>query len=269
MRIVFKNERGTIRFGQEYTFRITDIDGLGLVARTRNMTNFSGVDGQYCLGEYTGARVITISGDFIDEGNFWEKKAIRIFHADGVLSIGSRAINVVCSEFEVTKKGGGYKKFVLQFVADYPYFQDGVQKKAAVLSVNKLIKTKFRFPLIMSKRDCKTVIYNYGDTICEPIIEITAVGESAGGVITIRNLSCGKKICIEYTMQKGEKITADIEKRTLVSSINGSVLYALTDDSFLSDFMMDIGENEIAVTNESGGEIAVNCRYRNRYAEAV
>lgn len=269
MRIEFKNNIGEIKFGREYVFAVTEIDGLGLVPRTRNMTNFSGVDGQYCLGEYTGARTITINGDFIDENNFWEKKAIRIFHSDGILTVNNKMINTVCSHFEITRKGGGYKTFILQLTADYPYFQDSVSNHISISEVTRLIKTQFAFPLVMSRRDCRSYVYNYGDTICEPIVKITAVNDTVGGTVTIENSTSGKSIAVNYKMNKGEILTVDIEKRTVTSSINGNVLYALSDDSFLSDFVMNTGKNEITVRNASGGEIVVELSFKNRYAEAV
>lgn len=265
MRIEFENELGRIEFGRDKTFKITESDGLGFLARTRSMTGLAGSDGQYCLGEYTGARTITFGGDFCENGNFHEKRIIKILNKYGTLKIGRKKIGVLCSDFTISKKGGGYKSYVLQFTADYPYFSDINAENVIVYNVTRLIGSPFELPCVFSRRSNEQNVSNSGDVKCEPILKITAITENNGGNITIENVTVGKRIILNYTMQCGECVTVDTEKRTIVSDINGSILYALSNDSFLSDFYLDVGKNIIKVTNASGGEINVKCSYRQCY----
>lgn len=268
MRLIYESERGSIVLGKDADMRITEADGLGFLPKTRNMSGRAGVDGQYCMGEYVGARTITVSGDFLDSDDFIEKRAVRVLGADGTLIVGSRCIGAVCTLFEVSKKGAGYKSFILQLSADYPYFKDKTPKINVITETTRLLKTQFVLPKVFSTRYSRREVYNGGDTVCEPILELTALANGEGSVVFEIEPS-GKRIVLDYAMKRGEKVVADIENRAVTSDINGSILNALTADSYLSDFVLERGSNVISVTNGIGTELTVICRHKNQYADAI
>lgn len=272
MKIRFENDLGKIGFGKGELFEIIEAEGLGFLAKTRNITGFSGFDGQYCLGESLGARVITIKGDTkADERTI--RKIIRILGESGSVEVytnsGKRCIDAVCTNLEFCAKGRVYKEFIVQFTADYPFFTDKNYRTVNLFKRTKLIKSPFELPMVLSVRDSTAEIYNGGDIKTEPIFEITASSESAAtdGAVVIENTVTGASLTILHNMTENERVTVSIPERTVVSDVYGDIASSLSNDSFLSDLTLERGENTIKVTNESGAQICAVCRYKNRYGE--
>lgn len=272
MKIRYENSLGKIGFGKGEMFEVIETDGLGFLAKTRNITGFAGLDGQYCLGESLGARVITIKGDTkSDEKTL--RKVIRILGEDGQLKVytdtGKRCIDVVCTSFELNARGRVYKELVVQFTADYPFFTDENWRTVNLFRRTKLIKSPFELPMIFSRRNSESEIYNVGDTKTEPILEITAAaGTSAeNGAVVIENTDSGAVLTILHNMSKNECVTVNIPERTVVSDMCGDISSSLSNDSFLSDLTLERGKNAVRVTDKSGAQISVVCRYKNRYGE--
>lgn len=275
MQIEFANDIGKIVMGADSDLRIIEIDGLGLSAKTRNVTQYSGIVGQNKLSETINARTITISGDIKSTApqNILTRM-IRILNDTGTLKLRfgtkRRSIKADCVELDISDRNGAYQPFIIQFICDYPYFSDINSTQVHVFEIQKKLRTEFMLPCIFSTRFAEKEILNRGDVICDPIFYITAVtaGEEVGSVI-IENETTGQKIILNYKPQRGEVITVDIENRSIKSSINGDIIYALDDESYLSDLYLAKGINHISITNSSGGEINVLCRFSNKYTEAV
>ena len=272
MRICFENSIGSVVFGDTGDFKIIEIDGLAFQPKIRNMTGFTGFEGEYCLGERMGARAITIKGDIQNNPKII-KNAVRVLMEDGVLKIrrgsAERCINAVCTGFEMSDKGNMYKAFIIQFSADCPYFEDVCENEVNLFSRTKLIKTSFVLPTMFTRRESKADIFNTGDTKCEPVFEILSRSDNESGNVILDNLTTDTRLVVEHTMKQNERVMVDIKNRTVISDSNGEILGAISEDSFLSDFLLEKGRNTILVTNESGGEITVRCRFKNRYAECV
>lgn len=274
MQVEFKNSLGRIVFGKDYDLRIIDIDGLALAPKIRNTASYAGILGEYKLSESVGARTITLKGDLkLGAAQNTLTRMIRILNQSGTLTLHSgskrRCIEAECIEFDTAGKNAVYQPFILQFICDYPYFSDTIESKFYVFEVSKLLKTQFTLPCMFSKRIHRQTVQNGGDIVCEPRFEITALGDSDGGGITIENTTIDRKITLNYKLTKGEVITVDIEKRKITSDKNADIIYSLDDDSYLSDFWLKKGKNVIVVTNGSGGEISAVCRFFNKYIEAV
>jgi len=271
MRICFENSIGRVELGDGSEFGIIEVEGLDFQPRVRNMTALSGLEGEYCIGESRCARVITIKGD-IKSGARIIRDMVRVFEEKGILRIRTglieREIGAICTGMEIADKGKVYKSVIMQFGADCPYFEDYRENRINIFRREKLIKTPFILPMMFSKRECSADIYNVGDVKCEPVFEIYSHSESDGCVV-IENATTGKSVTIQHGMKKGEKIVADIKNRTVSSDIDGEILYKLSDESYLSDMMLVKGKNSLNVTNDSGGEISVVCRYKNRYGECI
>ena len=275
MQIEFVNETGKISMGSGSDLRIIEIDGVGLAPKTRNVASYADIVGQNKLSETVNARTITIKGDIKSTApQSILTRMMRILNGTGTLKMrfGSkrRSIKADCTEFDISDRNGAYQPFIIQFICDYPYFSDINSTQIHVFNVQKRLKTAFSLPCVFSTRTAEKDILNKGDVICEPILDITAMtsGEENGSII-IANETTAQTIKLNYKPIKDEVVTVDIEKRKITSSVNGDIVYSLDDDSYLSDFYLAKGSNRIRVTNESGGEINVLCRFSNKYVEAV
>lgn len=274
MRICFTNDTGSVIFGDSGQFRIIEIDGLDFISKNRNVTAYFGIDGQHCLSETADVRIITIKGDTKND-LLSLRRFVRVLSENGILKIGfsspQKAINAVCTDLVLSDKGKAYKTFTVQFTADYPYFEDSIYSEKLLFMRNKLICSPFAFPLILSNRESQSSVVNVGDIKSEPIIEIRALTDGGGtnSAIVLENLTSGKQLTLRHKLTADEILTVDIPSRTITSSISGSVLSSLDDNSFLSDMMLERGENELRVTNGSGGEITVKCRFKNKYCQCL
>lgn len=274
MRIEFTNSLGKIVFGTG-DMRIIEIDGTGLAPKVRNTVNYAGIVGQNKLSDTVGARTVTIKGDLKSSSpQSILTRMMRILDTSGtlILRVGAkgRRIAAECVEFDISDRNGVYQPFILQFICDYPYFSDITQTEIYIFKVQNLLKTQFTLPCMFSQRECKQNIYNSGDVVCEPIFEFTALSDGAeDGSITIENETTAQQITLNYRMSAGEVITVDIESRKITSDTAGDIIYSLDDDSYLSDFWLDKGNNSIVVTNGSGGEMKAVCAFSNKYIEAV
>ena len=79
------------------------------------------------------------------------------------------------------------------------------------------------------------------------------------------NITKGKHLALQYEITAGEKITIDIKNREITSDIHRSVLNKITDDTILSDFYLDCGDNELTVANIESGAVAAVISYENQY----
>lgn len=90
------------------------------------------------------------------------------------------------------------------------------------------------------------------------------------GGISIQNLTTNQHIKLNTQTLLGEVIKIDIPRRKVISSLRGDVIKVISDDTFLSDFWLDVGNNIIKLTNFNTNEvISAVCEYTNKYIEAV
>ena len=97
---------------------------------------------------------------------------------------------------------------------------------------------------------------------------VSTFAESYG--IEIENHTTGQSLLIERHTQSGEAITIDIPARKITSSIAGDITASISQDTYLSDFWLAEGANDIEAVNYNAGEdISVVMEYDNKYIEAV
>lgn len=275
MYITFASENGKIVMGSGTDIGIIALDGVGLADRSRSTAVYADTDGQALLSETTDARTITVKGDIKSReiGAVLTRMA-RVLYQSGDLFLRfdakKRRIGAECVLFELSERQGEYQPFTVQFICDYPYFSDFAPTQTNILDVNKKLKSPFVLPCVFSTRYSQSSILNKGDINTEPKLIISALTSGGGdGGIVIENKSTGASITLNYSPARGEVITADIENRSIKSSVAGDIVYSLDNDSYLSDLYLKRGENILSVTNQCGGEINVSCEFSNRYAEAV
>ena len=279
--LVFQNEEGTICIGggAKNAWRMTDISGLGMAPKTFQTAILSSQAGQRTISERKGARVITVAGD-VHSGEMplaaHLSKAIRIFDKPGWLSVRagakSRRIWARCTAFELGKRIGPYREFQLQFYCDSPYFEESGKNTIALFEREKMLKDTFSFPCVMSSRISKGTVINGGDVEAEPVFEIyfgVLGDEGETGNLELLNRSNGQRLSISHTAEGGETLTVDIPNRKIYNQNGENLISTLSDDSFLSSFVLDKGKNEVEVINHASRGICVVCRFSSKYLEAA
>ena len=84
------------------------------------------------------------------------------------------------------------------------------------------------------------------------------------------NHTTGQQLVLERAAAAGEVVTIDIPNRQIVSSLDGDVTSVISQDTYLSDFWLDVGVNDVeAVSYATGERIGVVMTYYNQYVEAI
>lgn len=292
LHITYQNENGKLDFkggNGRNSWRILEIDGLGIAPKSFNTAQYPATVGQRTLSETTGARTITIQCDVNSiashyggtSSNRWEiSKALKILNEPGTLLISDgtrvRKISARCVEAVQGERHGGYSVFAMQFVCDYPYFEDKDTSKVPLFKIEHLLKSTFTLPCMFTRRIAKADVINIGDVDTEPIIRIRLNGGTyngtAGtpGTLIIRNESTKQEIELNLgDAENTTEVTVDIPNRKIYSQDNKNLIHHLAPTSFLSDFWLQKGQNLIGVDNYISESCVVECEFSNKYIEAV
>ena len=311
LHITYQNENGTLDFkggNGHNSWRILEIDGLGLAPKSYSTAHYPTRIGQHTLSETPEARTISIQCDIHSiqgcygsaQSNRMEiTKALKILNEPGILLISdgyrTRKINAYCAEALQGERHGGYTVFAVQFVCDYPYFEDKDTKKVPIFKVDHLLgsgirwhisngqltshdidKGTFMLPCLVTRYVTKANVMNIGDVDTEPIIKIFLNGGAytgtvgTPGTLVIHNESTKQQI--ELNLKDADGITeviVDIPNRRIYSQDNKNLIHHLAPTSFLSDFWVQKGQNLIGVDNYISESCVVTCEFTNKYIEAV
>lgn len=282
MIITYTNKNGTVTFGggdMDFAWRIKEIDGFGLVGKNYTASNYIGQPGQVTTSVSVNSRTITMSCD-IKAG--WDIQRVLssdlvILDEDGVMTINvgyiSRKIECRCIAATPGERDNTYQRYVFQFAADYPYFEDLEKTYIGVYQIQNLVDSNFTLPGILSKRTSRQIINTLGAAECEPIFIITVdekadVSDNSG--IFIKNHTTGQIIQLNYQPSAGEEITIDVPNRKIYNSYGTNLISKISDDTFLDGFVLLPGENDIEALNyNTNTTLTVICEFSNKYKEAV
>lgn len=281
----FENELGRVRLsGEGSRFRILQMEGLGPPGKEFNVAGYAGQPGQVLFSEKDLARVITVSGDLIAHEGLRDEMArmFRIFYRPGRLTVGAgnkmRSVSCRCTAIEEPERHGrSIAKLVVQFTCDNPYFTDEYAQKVNLFSREDLITSTFTLPCVFTRRTNRLLVVNAGDVRAEPVFTIyndnraaaAATADTEAGVAMI-NHTTGQQLVLERAAAPGEVVTIDIPNRQIVSSLDGDVTSVISQDTYLSDFWLDVGVNDVeAVSYATGERIGVVMTYYNQYVEAI
>lgn len=285
MFLSFENELGKIEMsGGEngYNWRITAIEGLALPQKEFQQVTYAGVDGQSTLSERLQPRTITIGGDVQSSQGLQQEltRATQIFHRKGWLKLQlgnkQRKIEGRCVSFELNGRNGAAAPFVLQLICDQPHFGDFENTRVFVFQLIAGLNGSFTpSETVFSQRHTEANVRNRGDSSAEPVFMITNtkadIDADIDATITIKNQTNNQQFKFNYPSKKGETITIDIPNRTMRNGAGESILHTITDDTFLSDFWLEQGNNLVSVLppSDSDQEISAACIFNNPYIEAV
>lgn len=277
MRIEIRSKNGSFEIGggNHPVGRLLEIDGLGFPSSTVQQSTFAGMPGYVASDRTDNARTITMSVDLSMDASGIEKiyKVLQeeceiIFF----LKRKWRKIKGIClnpSDAEKIILGNLYK-LVMQFECPHPYFTDFSPVKISLSTRIDQFPTTIEdgqgyitLPAVATKRYSSKAVTNNGDTVIYPTITVTAKEDLES--IKICNLTTGKHLTLQYEIAADEKIIIDIKNREITSDIHGSVLNKITDDTILSDFYLDCGDNELTVADIETGVVEAIISYENQY----
>lgn len=285
------NDFGCINMGKSYNYKIRNISGLEAVNKSFNVITYSEEDGQETQSFVTGSRAITIAGTIKAKGGILledlKRSMLRIMH-HLPLSLEvhthrvSRKIKVNQVVYEAGDTFGNlFAEFTMQLICDKPWFHD---LNPTVIDMSEYIDLItptaggiVDLPAVWSTRGTSNMkIINSGDEISRPTIRMFAIRSlldtpEGDTHITLKNASTNQFITLEnYKPVPGETISIDTYDRTVVSSVNGRIDKWLSDDSFLSDFWLKLGDNIVSIENTNTDiNFATQLEYENNYAEAT
>lgn len=280
MKLTFENEVGKVIMGSNQSFKITAINGLYIPSKSYGTINFANYDGQLTYSSCANARIITIAGDIISKSirNKLEW-AMRVFNESGTLIIdyGDKVRKIICNQvtFSVSNRTLYSAVFTLQFVCDYPYFTDVSPVSMGIYGSVGLITNPITLPCILSQSGTTRDIVVNGHRKTCPIFNIyvkskgTKVDEENYGY-KIENRTTNQLIYLRYNSVAGEQICIDVGQREITSSIQGSIITKLSNDTQLENFHLAPGHNTIVVTDLGEEDTSmVNIEFENYYVEAV
>ncbi len=278
--IRYKNSQGTVEISGDSakSIRLTELDGLGIAEREYITANVSGYDGQETISSRALPRAVTLSIEICGgDISATVSKVLRILSNPGWLYIENGEIRrrIYCNQVKIPDPvrvlKGRIAKLAVQFVCDNPYFEDECESTVPLYVRTKNLSTPFTLPAVFGTTTMGAVIKNQGDCIIEPCIYINCPKELQNAeTVIITNNTTGKKIVLEYAPCAEDKITVDIKNRKIESNIMGNLLSNLSDDTFLGDFVLEKGTNELSVVvGDIQSAFTVECKYSNIYCEAV
>lgn len=285
MKIEYKNSKGTIVFsgGRSYgrnTCYIASVSGLGIAPVSVTATVFSGLAGAKTEVIRFSQRTVILSAD-IPKRNYdfdiFYGDMLRILSDKGELFVYSkrkkRRIEAFVSNISEGKSQGDFKRIVITFTCDSPYFTDFEKVNVSLLTINKHLETEFILPLVFSERVSRAVVTNSGDITAEPVITFKNGVDGAydaGGYLVISNETTGQFVTLNYYPAPGETVTIDISNRTITSDSGANLINFISDETDLSEFRLALGENVVsAESNVTNNRVFVGCSFYNRYIEGV
>ena len=277
MELRFENELGSIVMsgGGSGEIRITSINGLGVPAYERRLLTSYDFDGAAESARRMPVRSITVSGD-LTGGREQAALLSRILSQPCVMAVicdvFEREVKVSAAEAVFSDKTRSFIKFALSLTCDDPYFYDYAETRKGLFTRERLITEDTVLPSVFSTRSEETEIVVSGDRAVEPTIVICGGVKKEGdsGSVVIENTTSGKSFTLEYIPAENEIITIDVAARTVTSDIAGNIIGCISDDSFLSDLVIEQGTAALRTVGYGAtGSMNAYIVYKNKYIEAM
>lgn len=293
--MIFKNALGEIEFSGDGNapISITSVLGLGLVDKICQTQEYLDFDGRQTLSSRFEPRTISLSFD-LKGGNtaHLAAKLFRVLSREGTLYIISdaakRRAKVSQISLSEVEKIGSFRSYSAQLICDNPYFGDAQTNRATCFEATGNLrfdsesgKWNLSEPTVWGQIKNDVIIKNDGDAAAYPTITLTSFGdaEDEAGFELLRVKPSDKgevlqRFALCYALSDGERITlcfdprSDKKRRYLKSTTGKNLLEVRAEDSSLSDFYLDCGENRIIINNLSrGNTLAAEISYENQYVE--
>lgn len=274
--IKYENSHGRITLSGKGNgaLRILGVEGLEPATREYTVASYPGQHGQETLSARTLPRTVTLAVEVLKHPYEIDiHKVLDILQQPGMLLVDNKRI--FCNQSNITDVKGILKgqiaTFAVQFVCDSPYFEDAEDTVVPLYRRTKGLSTPFTLPRSFGEIVAGGVVENKGSIPIEPIITIyyPSALEGVDG-ITLKNETTGKGISLEYSPSGEDTVVIDVKNRRITSQIAGSLLNNLSDDTFLGDFTLERGKNELSVDlGDVAKGFGIECKFSNLYGEAV
>ncbi len=264
--------------GNNPNIQIIKLSGFGLPSRRYDEVSFAKENGVTTTGDSDYPRTLTITADIY--GNRTDVlKVMEAFYYNGEMFCDfgpemKRRISckLIQSDDVQNHSSSGINTITVQFQADYPYFNDFEDTIISLASYKNRVLDSFELPCVFSEIFQDGTLYNHGNKRCYGVITLSSEYEPTAeeGIITITNSTTGKSLNFHHVLRKGEKVEIDLNARKIISSIDGKITNAITDDTEMADFYFEPGENNLSfTTNESLRPVSASIKYNNIYLAAV
>lgn len=288
MTITLQNKHGKFEMGggSHPNARIYAVKGFGLPAKEVKTVAFEDSAGVVTTHTKDKQRVVTISFDMDSDVKTVENLYKIIYEPCEILCrFGSKRYKIVgrCNnpteiEHIIFRRMGN---IALQFECDDPYFHDFAPvKKQIAEPIDKLPNLLegsiwyVSLPSVATERNNRITVNNTGHIAIYPIITLTNQNTVFDNVtthdITITNTTTSKTIKFSYNIASDEMVTIDLPNRKIISDKNGNITGKITNDTVLSDFYLQVGENVISVASENINDVLLGeIEFTNNYVMAV
>jgi hypothetical protein len=279
MKLTYKSAGGIVEMGggTHPLINIIQMSGFGIPTKEYETVTFVSENGVTTIGEKDLPRTITITGDLLG-GQLEIMNALKSFYYKGELycDFGKirRKIACKCTNLEDMERhqNSGINTFTVQLQCDYPYFSDWNDTVQSLASYKNLVTDTFTLPCVFTQMLQEGKIYNNGDKYIYPTITISANQDNTteDNVIHLVNHTTGAEITINHTMRNGEDVTLNLATRQITSNIDGRITNHVSDDTILSNFFLDVGENKISfATSDTKQPLTARIIYNRIYLMAV
>jgi hypothetical protein len=253
------------------------MSGFGIPTKEYETVTFVSENGVTTIGEKDLPRTITITGDLLG-GQREIMNALKSFYFPGELycdfgvirrKIGCKCINIEDMERHINC---GINTFTVQLQCDYPYFSDWNDTVQSLSGYKNLVTDTFTLPCVFTELLQESTVYNNGDKYVYPIIRISSnySPSISDAVLSIINHTTEARIDINHTMQNGETVTLNLATRQITSDIAGKITMHISDDTVLSGFFLDVGENRLSFeTSDTAQPLTAEIIYNKIYIMAV
>lgn len=254
--------------GGDAPYKIKSAEGLGFMNQAAETAEYPFICGQKTLSRTPSPRLITVSFDSAGAGENSQEALAAAAHDEGRLYIssGGKDIYADCYVSALSKTavyGKNYERYVIQFTCDYPYFKGKEAKTAALFERTRLLKGSFTLPKLFSKRTVGSYVQVVGDKEVYPVITVGGISREEGFDLVFTNETTGAVLKAALPGGEYRSIVFDLANGTVTCGGEDFTVY-LDDESFMSDFYLQRGENRISVT---AGGIDVNTSAAVSYEE--
>lgn len=286
MRIVIKNEYGEFEIGETAGAKLLEITGIGIPGKEAEKITFATQPGTVTKSVRDTERTISLSIDFLGNPRQVEKLYKIIYHPVEIWfylgycnrKIKGRLIEATDITNIIYRR---WQAVVLQFICDDPYFHDLYDTKEGISTITDQLPNLeeggtwlVELPAVATVSSARKVIRNessirlYSRFYIKNMSQISALTNEHGIVIT--NHTTDKKIALYYEITGDDIVTVDVERRRITNSKGENITNNISDDTVLSDFYLEIGDNDISAATLNGDDVlVVDIEYNNNYIAVV
>lgn len=261
---------GNIKIGKKNKYVFSDIEGVagGDIGYQEDV--FAETDGAEYSQIAFKPRQLTIKGTIIagTEEELQElkrdlistcnpKKELDIYYHNGFCEYYAKGMADGMPDFAKRRKST--MDFIIYIKIPSFFWLTNQDIVTGIYTVQARLDRNFTFPGAFSVRIDSNVVVNDGEEEVFPVIVLSCETPNADPII-LCNDTQNKTLNLNYTMSRGETVTIDMYNRSIISSVNGSLLnYLSRTDNFWS---IGVGQNVIRVSTTY---ITATMYHRNRY----